>query len=576
MTARDLDAAGVDLELDVDTARHRDSVDATARLDTHVHGFECKFLWDVHGLSPYFYLRKLMLDVHDGYVNGPIEFDVDGETWVLERAYYPEGKSGLQCPSEWQIQSIYEWWFKCHRKDEREVKATYHLAPTWQGATSKNGKDASPPKAIDEGVRVDCDGSNVQEVKQYLRIWQALYELLGGANRSYFRPRDVHRFSTILQCERYVRVRRDVAKERIIGLEGTIKRIADLLSSGKSERGEYKWDDEQVEGYYHHTKIDRTGAAALIQGHRFGKRLKHYHPKYEHKDETNPLYHPKIEVPFSKNMNDGNGVSWDEREELLRELDEFLINVLHWSKLPTRAIQGIFIPDWYWSISESDREIALYDDPTPEIQLSQDALVMRHFVREHTLPSTVDIFRAIADGGQKHVREVAEESGKSERTVYRFLQRMGELVESHNGAVDWKSEYLRKKIRETIQAADAAAERYQYQAVDAINREAAREASVFQRWVSKYAIEWEDRPDGPAFTVAIGQYTEGEIRKIIRSGLEAWSAAGKRRDRFVDQGRFTWVDEHGDRRQAFATGRFGEQLRILGKRLEHVETDPFL
>ncbi|MFC7047322.1 hypothetical protein ACFQH6_19605 [Halobacteriaceae archaeon GCM10025711] len=559
-----------DLDLDLDVEDVDRDPDATKRIEPQVHEFRCKFLWAENGLSPYWYLRQQMLEVWDGYIDGPVEFEVDDETWVLEQAFYPDGGGGLAPRDDMEIETVYEFWFKAHKKENERVHASYHVAPTWRGIQSKSGKDVNPPASVEEGVVVDLDkGANVQDLSKYIRIWHAILDVVGLQNQDYFRTRDIHPYSSIIELAVYVRLRRDVA-ERIIDRDGIIKRIVELLTDGNSSSGEYKWDDEDVDGYYHHVKVDRQGAGALVPGHRYGKRLKHYHPKFVRDDPEDPLAHPKIEVPFSKKMNDGNAAPWVKADDLLEELDELLINVLHWSQIPTRGIPGIYIPDGDWSVRETDRNVALYDDPTPEIEASQHSLALRYFVREPTLESTFDIFRAITDGGRKHVTEVEDDVDYSERTIYRFLRRMGDIVESYNGEIRWKSEYLRKQIKSIVEEAEKAAERFSWQALDAINRSQAREASALQKWLSRYAVDFEDAPKRVRFRIELGSYSESEMREIIRKGLNAWAKAGKQRSRFEDAV-FHWTSPDGEAQTAKALRGWGGEWRILGVSLRRLE-----
>lgn len=150
-----------------------------------------------------------------------------------------------------------------------------------------------------EGVNVHFSGSNM-EPSEYSNLLPQFLETLAKAggthlNPDYFRGR-IHEMSNITTYERYVRVHRSKS-EKIVGQTGVLHRLLHLCAAERGSKFEYRVDNEEIVGKNHRAILRRQDAKRIISGHRFGKQIKHYHPKYvRSNDEEDPLYHPKIGV----------------------------------------------------------------------------------------------------------------------------------------------------------------------------------------------------------------------------------------------------------------------------------------
>lgn len=58
------------------------------------------------------------------------------------------------------------------------------------------------------------------------------------------------------------------------------------------------------------------------------------------------------------------------------ELEETLLNTLRWSGIPVSPGGATFVTDDHFDATATDANVRLYDDPTPEIEAEQKALVV--------------------------------------------------------------------------------------------------------------------------------------------------------------------------------------------------------
>ena len=227
----------------------------------------------------------------------------------------------------------------------------------------------------DEGINVRFSGSNL-EPDEFLALLPQFVQVLALEGDIYVNPEyfasSVHEMSNITTYERYVRLNRNWS-QKLVGRGGAMQRLLLLCATEKDSKVEYKIDNEDVVGYNHRIVLPKEDAKRLISGHRYGKQIKHYHPKHVRtKDESDPLYHPKVGVLLKKSLT-GHAFAWGDRQQLRREIDETLINVLYWSDVPVQADQTTYIPDKHFDVQPADESVPLVADPTPEMEANQDA-----------------------------------------------------------------------------------------------------------------------------------------------------------------------------------------------------------
>jgi hypothetical protein len=289
------------------------------------------------------------------------------------------------------------------------------------------GKSVSTPNVV--GVNVKTQGANI-EFDEYPSLLRKASARL-GVNMRYFE--DVHDYSTVYDAARYVRVR-DGKSDAIYGANGTLRRVRELVA----DTGYTKLvsDDTETDGYYHTVTFGNEGAQELLE-HRYAKEIKHYHVKNPQNVEGS-LQHPKVEAAY-QNSKCKHTVKWSDLEDLSRELDEALLNVLVWSDLPYRDDGFTYIDDRYHENENVEKDRQVVSDPTPELRDEQEARVIQH-LRGMNDSDVQVLDKLVSDGGTATATEIEEETDYSLATVYRALNRMDSLVRHEKGEVRVASE----------------------------------------------------------------------------------------------------------------------------------------
>lgn len=445
-----------------------------------------------------------------------------------------------------------------------ERKASFHIRPRYAEMVHVDtGDQISSPfdhdHQPDRGYNVRVQGSNL-EPDEYLHVLREVCKALAeevdenwGDDR-FERPLET---SNISQYERYLRLARELS-EKLTRDGGAFHQLAMLLSDETGSKGAYFWDNGEVHSHMSWFLLDDTAASAMIPGHQHGSQLKFYHPENPRSDASDPLYYPKFGALFTRSMSnitlsDGT-VPWSKREELGRELEEKLVNVLAWSGVPIDpndlgvdsggggADYGAYILDWHFRAEETHLDPELADDPTPEIERSQESMIVRSLQR--MTDSGLELSeQLIADGGHAHYRDLADGAEVSASTVYRWLQRMGDAIESDNGLITFHSANLRGQFEEIVgrtatkfvQTVDNAMRR----ADSVLEKEAyqRRPGAAFENWRQKWGAEVAD--DGRV--LHLGTCLPRPDREIdapvdagdvVKDGLEAWHEDGNKTGTF--------------------------------------------
>ncbi|MDZ7689257.1 MAG: hypothetical protein U5J64_11220 [Halobacteriales archaeon] len=493
------------------------------------HEFDAFLLFDKHGLSPYLGLSREIIHGLDGSAKNYTTFTVDGEEWNVEKIYYKKGN--IDPEDMLDFETVYEFHVVCRGDGER--KAAFHITPRWSGIESKSGKSIPCPPKVDEGTSVRVQGSNV-DPRQYTEILRTVMGEL-TVSPKYFRS--PHAGSRVIQYERYVRIERDTAK-KVISLDGALARVWRLLGRRDTGHAEYKKKDEDVEGYEHVVQFDGEGAGELIPGHRIGKYVKHYHPQHVRDDDEDPLYHPKIGVSLNRKLH--GSVPYSKVEELERELDESLINLLSWSDVPTEPSSVTYVADDHFAPTERD-DIAIYEDPTPKIEMEQDAVVVRT-LREGIEESDFQAMEALlSDGGGQHPAEVAADTDYSVRTLYRSLERLDGIVRNDSSTLRFVSKKVAEDVREIVSQTRTKLQTAAERACAMINVDADLDGNgeAFQRWCSKYAVEVARDDDNLTFKIGamldrISTSPKPTVYEVLQEGARAWRELGRPGSEFKD------------------------------------------
>ena len=453
-----------------DNISHTDNVsksepaDATpdaSPAETHLapapHELGANLIFTEHDLAPYFALDSLVKDA-DGSASARFRFD--GERYEATLSYQTSGFAPRD-HEDFRLDTVREFRVRVEAQDGTgERKASFLVSPRWPGMETTDGEPVSTPDI--EGVNVRTQGSNLPLDAYPDLLRQATAGL--DVNAGYFDR--IHAYSNIFAFERYVRIDRSKSG-KVVGSNSPMQRLFEHVG-GDAKFRELREDDRGIEGYHHRTVIDSAGAAKLIDGHSIGKKVKHYHPKHVRDDPDDPLFHPKLGVSLQRDANADGSVPWSNRADVVRELDELLLNLLSWAGLPVRADESVYV----------------------------------------------------ADGGRTP-EEIAAEVGCSKRTIYRVVDRLSGILSRRNGAVAFTSDYLADAIQRAL--GDVA---------DALDKDgdSSGDGSAFDAWRHRYGVEWEDPPDA-RLQLRIGRVPE-DVKAILREGYQAWIEAGRNPRRF--------------------------------------------
>ena len=418
-------------------------------LDTHPksapHEIRANILYTEHSDKPYWAVRGIAnaLD-HDGSVST----DVGTESWTVS---ITRQSSGLKPRPSDDVDTLYEYRISCTGEDERKLPILIQPRLDWD--------DSNRPQSIPDDVG---PATNVRvETATYLApeeieslIPQLLCALANHANAPWkqnFFTGQPHDYSSITQYERYYRIERETSQS-LVSADGIFHRLFELLADSEGSKVVHAADDSHVVGYNHQIRLDRSAATELLDGPQRGKQFKYYHPKrVRTHDIEDPLYHPKIGCLFKKSWNNNDSVQWDNHDELSFELEENLINLLHWDAIPIRC-GSPFVSDWHFTAAPSDRDIIVVNDPTPRLSSEQSAVLVSAL--SELTDRDRDILEAVANASDTgiHVRDIEAEANLSNSTVYRGLDTLDDLLQNRNGIVQFTSRKIRKHVHDVFDA----------------------------------------------------------------------------------------------------------------------------
>lgn len=518
-----------------------------SQLDTQVH--EAGFRWKLpqHGLRPYWLLSRLLFDAYDGGIEElPYEAD-DGEQWSISLRYH---KSGFKPrPNDNAGDRLYE--FDLHAEGQGERKVTFTISPRfpdmrhyddgepvdipWNSAQTRRWSPDGTPRDAQEAIDVDVQGSNL-ELDEYRDLLPQFVDALALNAGETINPDlfhgPIHPSSRIYALERYIRLSRGMG-QKLIGRTGIMFKLGMLLADQQDLAGTYQFDNEDAVGKFHVFKMGRQEARELLPGHSFGRQLKHYllgDPNSVSEEDS--TYHPKVGVRVDKELNDGTAIPWHRRDELETEIEEMLLNSLQWADIPIQPDPTTYVADDHFQVRERDRDVATYDDPTPQLEAEQDHLLMT-VLRDMTSADEEIVTELAADGGT-HYEDLADETGRGISTIYRALQRLDGVLESENGLVKWKSLKMRDEIHRIVESTEHQIRNAADRAQAILGLELANsENSAMQEWLDKYGAEVETR-EGEIKKVRIDTVLSRlkstprpRVSDVLDELLRAWSDAGR-------------------------------------------------
>jgi hypothetical protein len=498
---------------------------------TTFHEVDLFWWFTDNGLSPYWALSELMQAFEDGW--GETTVDLSDGVWNVRYNYNAE--TGIAPRESDPIEGERAYEHKIHGEGPGEKTVDLVFSPRWPDQQTPDGEAMRRPWCGGEGVQVHVQGSNLT-YDEYHYLLQKFLQVLAdeaGINisRQYFNR--IHPESNIVTTELYLRFRREYSK-KVVRSTGVFYKIMHLLAGERGTEWVYSGNNNDVVGKRHAFDLGPDAAAELIDDHRLGKRHKVYHPKHVRNEETedDPLSSPKYGVAFHKSIH-GASVKWRDRDQLLRELEESVINALRWAGVPIKPDPTVFVADDHFDIEASERSIGFFEDPTPQLEAEQENLITT--VLQDLSPSARDVMQTLAtDGGEAHYEELADDTGYSVSQVYRALEEIGDLVVNDNGLVRYYSETIKQEITAIVERI----EDFVADGVEAVARLAGVETrsaadSAIQRWMHKYGAAFEEADDGrgtlrfDTVLATVQSYGAPAIEDVLQEGLSAWMDAGR-------------------------------------------------
>jgi hypothetical protein len=493
---------------------------------THEFGAHLHFASD--GLSPYFGFHS-RLKRSDGR---PQETTIEIEGEPIELTLKKKGsKLSPRDHPEYRLRTVPEYVLKAKWDDER--KATFTISPRWPGIETTDGNRLSfDPDYV--GINVHVQGSNLLP-DAYPSVFRCSVQAF-DVNPSYFR--EMRDSSVIYECERYVRLHRDTTGP-LTEIRGVFDRVYSLAGEPNKRYRMQVDDSRKIEGYLAYVVLGTNAVESVFPNQSFAKQLKHYHPKHVRAEGgSDPLAHPKLGAKFKQDKNAGGSIPWSGRDELRRELDESLLNVLSWAGLPIRpdgqddkaAIQSapdgsdVFVPDSHFEAGEiTEPEISILSDPLPDMRAEQTDAVRTALTGNPDLTeSDVDVLNAVTDGGRPlPASDVADTSDWSLSTVYRAVTRLSELLEKRSEGIGIRSKYLRDALSESLQDAHSVLSG----AVE--SNEDSDSSSAFAAWADAHGFQRSFDERG-RLLLRLGTLSRStDLKEVLKDGFRAWLRDGR-------------------------------------------------
>ncbi|WP_436343117.1 DUF7845 domain-containing protein [Natronorubrum sp. FCH18a] len=447
------------------------------------HEFDGHFHLVRDGLKPYYALTDVRKD-HDWSNEGKPSgtFESGDETWHVCLDYDEQPILPWDDPSyKLETAYLYRLYFVCEdetydgeRADQSQrVKGgTITFRPRWpdmkrraKADTDDDGQWTGPVKDVngymDLGVPyidAQVQGSNIEFDRYPSLLADAAATF--GIPRRYFD--EFYQTSTIVDAAVYVRLQRSKSGP-IYAADGPIARMHSLLESDRSGFRKHVEDNRDRPGDYVTSVVDDRRAGKIIRGHEIGKEVKHYYMKDpDNYDPDEFGWHPKLEVGYQTSVTDRT-VYWerDDREldceDLRRELEELLVNLLDWGGFDETGgggDSGSYQEDAYFDPDDRERRsLKLVDCPLPEIESEQEAAVMRLWGDMNPSDEAL-VGTLLTDGGEISPQDAADKTGYCYDTILRAVDRLEGFIEHTYGELAIESDYAAQSMLKRVRSAE--------------------------------------------------------------------------------------------------------------------------
>jgi DNA-directed RNA polymerase specialized sigma subunit len=491
------------------------------------HEICANILYAEHGDGPYWAARNIFQAFPD---DETISTQIENETWTVSIS---SQQSGLDPRPSDDIESLKEYRVSCTGADEQKLPLL--IQPRLDWPASCRPKSVPKDLGLATNIRVDTatylEPSSIESL-----IPEVLKSLAEYANIEWddsFLTEAPHQYSSIMQYERYYRIDRQESQS-LVSDNGIFHRLFRLAANSEGSKILHSEDNTQIVGYNHQLRLNRSGANKLFDSPQHGKQFKHYHPKHVRKNGSNdPLYHPKVGCLFKKSWSGNESVRWSEHQSLTRELEENLINLLHWADIPISS-EHCFISDWHFDCSPSDRDITIVEDPTPEIDHHQDTILISAL--SNLSERDRNILKAVANAPKTgtHISNIEAETGLSNSAVYRGLNELNKLLRNEGGTVQFVSRKIRQRIHELFEVSNSTSPEDEIitSTLDIDPDELEQNGDPWQQWLVDYGAEINKQ--GSDMIIRI-HTTMDQLKcsnceyapDVIERGGEAWVNSGR-------------------------------------------------
>ena len=498
------------------------------------HEGDLHLVFAEYGLGPYFAMDRIRKD-HDGWQTEgkptrTIQFD--GDQWALCYDYDTDNPLDPWDHQDYSLQTVPEFRFYFAAKDglydgkkadqsNRVRGGTITVRPRWPGMTANGKRVRGVPSLGGPYIDVQIQASNIRHDLYH----QLAIEVITAfdVNAKYLRT--PHEMSNWNDTAVYVRLFRSESGP-VFAADGPIARTHQLLEGDREGFRQHKEDHRKLPGYYVSTQISDQRAHDLIKGHQLGKEIKHYYPLYpENREPDDPLYHPKLEVSYQTSITDAT-VYWTDTMDMVRELEETLLNTLEWAELPLRGGEP-FYPDEYFTAKDGRRRSRkLVDCPLPKIKDAQEVAVMSLWGTTTQSDKEV-IGYLLSDGGKISPADAAEKTGYSYRTIREVLKRCESVIRHTYGQIEIESKHQRDLLLSRVRAAE---EDFRETIEDAVLTAAEsatnRTRSQWSRVRRQYNITVDSDPSDCRKLVKVGYKPKDsyEAREVVQSIRAAYLA----------------------------------------------------
>ncbi|WP_226006602.1 DNA-binding protein [Natrinema salinisoli] len=507
-----------------------------SQVETTPHEIEGRWKWPDWGRGPYDALSSVMLGPpFEGYLE--ITTEIDGEPWYLEVSY---SKSGFapRLSDGINAERLYEWDIVGRGHGER--KASYNIGPRFPNMRHwESGERLQLPweNQVGEvdGVDVEFHTSNIEPERGLELLPEFFTAIFDHANErvhpEYFRT-EPHEASRMWAYERYVRIRREWAEK--LSSAGVLQKVAHYLSDLEGVKAELHIDNQEIINHQNRLFLNPTSASELLPGHTYGRKFEIYQLKDpDAVSKDHPSYHPKVEVLVNKSMNDNEAWAWADRHEVTEQIEETLLNALHWEDIPLGPDgNGVYIADDHFDAVARDQPVELYEDPTPRLEAKSDHLLMTTL---RDMGETArDVSETVATDGGATVDGLADQLGKHPATIYRAINDLGEILELDHGDISFRARKYREELRALVESAEYAIESYADRMQHLMGlADHVAESSPFQEWLAKNGADLEFDEHGEPRQMRIDTILSRlksdsfeNVATIASEALEKWSRSG--------------------------------------------------